>query len=82
LIKSLVEFTLTVLMGALLGDAPDSMWSRRRFRCKFCGGDFDATPDARNWKRAPVVHCHACGYNLTGNTSGTCPECGSEQECP
>lgn len=20
--------------------------------------------------------CLACGYNLTGNTSGTCPECG------
>ncbi len=22
--------------------------------------------------------CVHCGYNLTGNTSGTCPECGSE----
>jgi hypothetical protein len=21
--------------------------------------------------------CKACGYNLTGNTSGTCPECGT-----
>ena len=21
--------------------------------------------------------CTACGYNLTGNTSGTCPECGT-----
>jgi len=21
-------------------------------------------------------HCSACGYSLTGNTSGTCPECG------
>ena len=21
--------------------------------------------------------CRACGYNLTGNTSGTCPECGA-----
>ena len=20
--------------------------------------------------------CEQCGYNLTGNTSGTCPECG------
>lgn len=20
--------------------------------------------------------CAGCGYNLTGNTSGTCPECG------
>jgi hypothetical protein len=22
-------------------------------------------------------HCHECGYDLTGNTSGVCPECGS-----
>jgi hypothetical protein len=21
-------------------------------------------------------HCRKCGYCLTGNTSGTCPECG------
>jgi hypothetical protein len=21
--------------------------------------------------------CNSCGYNLTGNTSGTCPECGT-----
>jgi hypothetical protein len=22
-------------------------------------------------------HCHHCGYNLTGNVSGVCPECGT-----
>lgn len=22
-------------------------------------------------------HCQRCGYNLTGNVSGTCPECGT-----
>jgi hypothetical protein len=22
-------------------------------------------------------NCHTCGYNLTGNTSGVCPECGT-----
>ena len=22
-------------------------------------------------------HCKACGYNLTGNVSGICPECGT-----
>ena len=26
---------------------------------------------------APDWQCHACGYNLTGNTSGICPECGA-----
>jgi hypothetical protein len=32
------------------------------------------------WRRARAVrlqgHCAACGYNLTGNISGVCPECG------
>lgn len=32
------------------------------------------------WKpllfRHPRGHCRQCGYNLTGNTSGRCPECG------
>jgi hypothetical protein len=23
-------------------------------------------------------HCQTCGYDLTGNTSGRCPECGTE----
>ena len=23
-------------------------------------------------------HCRKCGYNLTGNVSGVCPECGEE----
>lgn len=25
----------------------------------------------------PVGHCRTCGYNLTGNVSGICPECGT-----
>jgi hypothetical protein len=32
------------------------------------------------WKdaRRPLPgHCTACGYNLTGNVSGVCPECGT-----
>ena len=28
-------------------------------------------------RRAPKGHCQSCGYNLTGNTSGVCPECGT-----
>ena len=27
--------------------------------------------------RPPRGHCRTCGYNLTGNTSGVCPECGT-----
>jgi hypothetical protein len=30
----------------------------------------------RRLKREPG-HCQSCGYNLTGNTSGVCPECGT-----
>jgi hypothetical protein len=37
---------------------------------------------ALSWRRWVVVRrrlrpgCNACGYDLTGNTSGQCPECG------
>ena len=40
----------------------------------------------RTWVPWPVItirrppneiECRTCGYDLTGNTSGTCPECGS-----
>lgn len=27
-------------------------------------------------RRPPPGHCQACGYDLTGNVSGKCPECG------
>lgn len=27
-------------------------------------------------RQRPVGHCQGCGYDLTGNLSGTCPECG------
>ena len=31
----------------------------------------------RRRRRTAPGHCPACGYNLTGNTSGVCPECGT-----
>ncbi|MBN1343421.1 MAG: hypothetical protein JXQ73_12110 [Phycisphaerae bacterium] len=27
-------------------------------------------------KRIPTGHCQHCGYDLTANTTGICPECG------
>ena len=36
----------------------------------------------RNRRRFPRGHCEKCGYNLTGNLSGTCPECGTKVEQP
>jgi hypothetical protein len=38
-----------------------------------------AVPTAFLWhrdRRPPRGHCRRCGYNLKGNLSGTCPECG------
>jgi len=32
----------------------------------------------RDRRRIPPGHCQKCGYNLTGNISGVCPECGAE----
>jgi hypothetical protein len=37
----------------------------------------------RHWSRPvgptyPAGCCQKCGYDLTGNVSGTCPECGTE----
>ena len=32
----------------------------------------------RDRRRIPPGHCRKCGYNLTGNVSGVCPECGEK----
>jgi hypothetical protein len=32
----------------------------------------------RRDRRHPPGHCQNCGYDLTGNESGTCPECGTQ----
>jgi hypothetical protein len=41
-----------------------------------------AMPTAFLWwldrRRISPGHCRQCGYNLTGNLSGVCPECGEE----
>jgi len=34
----------------------------------------------RDRRRIPPGHCQKCGYNLTGNESGKCPECGKPCE--
>ncbi len=46
-----------------------------------------ATPTAILWRRdrrIPPGHCQKCGYDLTGNVSGRCPECrtGVGAACP
>jgi hypothetical protein len=42
-------------------------------------------PSAAGWwwtRKPPPGHCGSCGYNLTGNVSGKCPECGNEIGMP
>ena len=34
------------------------------------------------WWRYPPGHCQRCGYDLTGNTSGVCSECGNKVRPP
>ena len=50
------------------------------FACPFLGGILGYIVarriDRRHRKRLAEGHCCHCGYNLTGNVSGVCPECG------
>ena len=34
-------------------------------------------PRYERWARASTGRCARCGYDLTGNVSGACPECGT-----
>jgi hypothetical protein len=34
----------------------------------------------QDWRYVPPGHCQKCGYDLTGNESGRCPECGTAIE--
>ena len=36
----------------------------------------------RRWRRRRKGLCLKCGYSLTGNVSGVCPECGAEVKQP
>jgi hypothetical protein len=41
---------------------------------------FIAVPTLVAWRHSRPLRlgfCHNCGYNLTGNTTGRCPECGT-----
>ncbi len=57
-----------------------------RGRCSFCKGEgcIETIPPPRPflWKedraRLQAEGCRRCGYDLTGNVSGRCPECGIE----
>jgi hypothetical protein len=39
-------------------------------------------PLCRWWRRSLHGCCRKCGYELTGNLSGVCPECGTAVKAP
>ena len=59
---------LTVLSAGPLGESISL-----KKKCLNCGSIFcDQGPMPTR-----TGHCTKCGYNLTGNTTGVCPECGT-----
>ena len=74
-IRNLVVVLLSVAAGLLLFvlllPVDWGGWPLRR-KCLSCGHKFlEPREDPPNFDE-----CRQCGYNLTGNTSGRCPECG------
>ena len=65
-----IAFVLeAVFLGGELAELTRLVKFKRR--CSHCGGKFLA--------KSPLPAdpaCGSCGYNLTGNVSGICPECG------
>lgn len=63
-----------------------NLWGFARAKCLACaghGGDAAlprATPflSVEDRRRLAGNRCLRCGYDLTGNLSGTCPECGGD----
>jgi len=48
--------------------------------CGVVGGYLVAIPYLRRYRRRKLGLCVECTYDLTGNTSGVCPECGTPVE--
>ena len=56
------SFLIGIFSGTILGIVAVAV---RRVTVKWMG------------ERLFADHCYPCGYNLTGNTTGICPECGT-----
>lgn len=52
---------------------------RWRWRCRACGRRYSAKMDHREVLPPRPTHpvCRKCEYDLTGNETGVCPECGT-----
>ncbi len=85
LVGALAGLVLGLLEALVTSVGASDFWQQVRLHfsqfggaCPFLGaliGYVIATRAERH--RIPPGHCRKCGYNLTGNVSGRCPECGA-----
>ena len=60
---------INLLIGLIAGEPQfplNLLW-----KCCYCGAKFRVN------KKIDSSKCRICDYDLTGNVSGTCPECGT-----
>lgn len=73
-VTNAIVFCLGAVLTVILDGAPMIEWLWRPLdrACLRCGLRFrEERPDSSH-----TVNCPQCDYNLTGNTSNRCPECG------
>jgi undecaprenyl pyrophosphate phosphatase UppP len=84
LVFRVFKWTVTIYAAsALIGGILLSRWQRLHLRdlCFLAG--FALVTAALWWADhrikwpEPIGRCQKCGYDLTGNVSGRCPECGT-----
>lgn len=67
-VRIIVDLFLVLFAIAIVPITIFDLWRR----CERCGGSFVGD----GWRPPRRHRCAVCGYNLRGNTSGRCPECG------
>lgn len=86
LLSALRAHIAVIIVGALLSFAPCinllvlmavNMSATRVLRKAGLKVGFMGVPDAEVVRRLSPNLCRQCGYDLTGNVSGRCPECGT-----
>lgn len=71
---ALAAVLYAVSLWTMLWDDPPAL--RFDWRCANCGHRFRARANDTTGRPRGGEYCRRCGYRLTGNLSGVCPECG------